>query len=208
MQQQGFWAKFAAMQAELPIITKSQTGQVGNKKFSYADLPDIRRDILPVLQKHGFGYRWSQDSAGITCFLVCSEGEVSSFMDLPHVALSEGYDPYRTMMQTRGMMLGYARRMTLLDVLGLITDDEDADSQPTTEKKTANPEKKTPPPTPEPEKRRVSFSEAMEWPKAEAGPVQPGKKGQSGAVNSTRKEFVVFATPEESVEYSINFNFV
>ena len=127
---QRFYRAYAQMQAVLPEITLDQV--VYNKdgktvRYRYASLDNIIRTIKPTLQRYGFSYmfktRKKENAVEVTCVLMHEDGhsEETSF-EAP-------IDPasYMALIQKFGSALTYAKRYTLVSLLGLTAEvDDDA----------------------------------------------------------------------------------
>src|SRR5690242_10800453 len=118
-------AALAAFQAELPRVTKSATGQVGNKRdYKYADLADVTEVALPLLAKQGLSFTAIPDVRagmfGLRCVLRHKSGEEDSgFYPLPGLG---------TAPQQVGSAITYARRYALCAATGIAPDGDDDDA--------------------------------------------------------------------------------
>ena len=132
-----FVSALADFQAECPIIKK--TKQVLNKdgrtvRYSYAPIDSVIEQIKKTLAGNGFSYNW--DSAReekhikVICKLTHNAGhfETSTF-DIPIVPSEFMSSP-----QSYATAQSYAKRYTLLNVLGIGTAEEDTDAQDTDNK--------------------------------------------------------------------------
>lgn len=134
------WEALAKFQQEVPAISKESSAGAGKFRYKYGSLPHIIEQIKPHLK-----------SAGL-CFaqpIVCREGieyidtllihaksgnTLSSEIELPKVSF-QGMNE----VQSKGAIITYLRRYSLMSILGLVTDDDDTDAQGTTEpSKTGN----------------------------------------------------------------------
>lgn len=120
----------AAFQAECPPIPRTKTAEVrknGTFQYSYhfAPLDKIAEVIRPYLQKHGLAY--THDGR-------VTDGEVESTCTLTHVAGAKRTATFRGPIDTSGgknpiqqvaSARSYGRRYSLIDVLGLTTEDDD-----------------------------------------------------------------------------------
>jgi hypothetical protein len=115
--EKAFNAAFAAMQPELPAVTKS--GENLHLKSSYSKLEDIQAAVRPILQKHGFSYRWSNETIDgqihVTCHLAHEGGHsISDTLPLP-VIEQKGTNA----LQQRGITMSYGKRYTFCNVTGI-----------------------------------------------------------------------------------------
>lgn len=110
----------ADLQLRLPDVKKTERGQVGNQKTSYAGLANISREILPLLAEHGlsFSARPTLNANGV--FVLAYE--------LLHVSGESRGGEYPLMgntPQAHGSAITYARRYTLTAVTGVAPEDDD-----------------------------------------------------------------------------------
>lgn len=120
----------AAVQAELPAVTKNRTADVKNKEgkflyaYAYADLADVSAAVLPVLGKHGLAFaalpgHEPDGKFGLRYYLLHSAGGwLDGFFEIDD----------KGGMQLVGGRITYARRYTLCAVTGAIAD-EDVDAR-------------------------------------------------------------------------------
>lgn len=122
----------AAFQAECPPIPRVRTAEVkknGVKQYEYtfAPLEKIVEVIRPYLTKNGLSFTHDsailQGAVEITCTLQHIEGAKRTSTFTGPVDNSGGKNP----LQAVGSARSYGRRYTLVDVLGLTTDDEQDD---------------------------------------------------------------------------------
>lgn len=131
---EAFVQALARFQEDCPIIKKTKS--VMNKdgrtiRYSYAPLDSVIEQVRNVLHKNGFAYTWDSlredEHIKVICKLTHNLGhsEQSTF-DIP-IVKSE----YMSSPQTYATAQSYAKRYTLLNVLGIGTADEDNDAQDT-----------------------------------------------------------------------------
>lgn len=131
--QQEFADALASFQLECPVIPKSSKAKIvtkggGSYTYFYADLAVIARTVQPLLHKHGLSYTW--DSRNVdgkaleaTCWLRHRNGHrESATFQLPIENPSAMNDQ-----QKHAAALTYARRQSLIAVLGLSTAEPDSD---------------------------------------------------------------------------------
>lgn len=127
-----FARALALFQAKCPPISKNALAQIvtsGGSKFTYkyAELDHIARVVGPILQEVGLSYSWDSEMAEkmvrCTCILrhVSGHSTTASFSCPPEsrAGMSE--------QQKHAAALSYARRQSLVQVLGLTTCDPDTD---------------------------------------------------------------------------------
>lgn len=119
-------------QEECPQIVKGSTAKIATKSggsfaYKYADLSEIAQVIRPILAKHGLSYTWDAESSeknvSVTCILRHVEGaQRTAKFSGPSTSNSGASD-----IQKVGAAVTYARRQSLVQVLGLVMADEDVD---------------------------------------------------------------------------------
>jgi len=134
---EAFVNALAKFQKECPIIKK--TKKVLNKdgvtvRYQYAPIDSVVEQIKKPLAENGFSYNWDsvreEKHIKVICKLTHIDGhtETSTF-DIPIVE-----SQYMTSPQSYATAQSYAKRYTLLNVLGIATADEDNDAQDTDDK--------------------------------------------------------------------------
>jgi hypothetical protein len=134
-------AAMAEFQAECPPIPKSRTAKIplrsgGSFSYSYAALQDLLRFVRPVMAKHGLTARWGGtkvDAVSVTleCLIAHRLGHVESSgaVTLPIASADEGRG--MSAPQRASASMTYAKRVSLVNGLGLSPDDEvDTDGGP------------------------------------------------------------------------------
>lgn len=122
---------FAKFQAEKPEISKTKDVFVnGEKRYSFAPLPQIQKEIDPVLAKHGLMYNWeetqNENVIKVTCHLkhIGGHSESTSLSSLPDSTGSKNN------IQSIGSGDSYLKRYTLMSITG-VSSDEDNDGNTT-----------------------------------------------------------------------------
>jgi hypothetical protein len=109
-----------AVQSEAPTITKSATNPHFKSKF--ASLDDVMNEINPILTRHGLVWLTLPGR---------EDGEPVLSYRLVHAATGEALEGSMPLMlktadpQGQGSALTYARRYSIMAVLGLVTDEDD-----------------------------------------------------------------------------------
>lgn len=120
----------ALFQEECPSIRRVKTATVmknGVKQYDYhfAPLDEIARVIRPVLAKHGLSYTHDGSIAGNEVETVCTlqhvEGAKRTATFRGPIDTSGGKNPIQQVASARS----YGRRYSLMDVLGLTTEEDD-----------------------------------------------------------------------------------
>lgn len=129
-----FAAAMVAFKVDCPMIKKTSTAQIVTKKggrysYTYAELDEIVSTVQPLLNVHGFSYTWDtrvETNGMLTCTItlrhIAGHTEQSSFT-LPTTTDSAMSDQ-----QKMGAASTFAKRQTLIAVLGLTTTDNDYDA--------------------------------------------------------------------------------
>ena len=125
-----FVQALANFQKECPSIekTKKVTNKDGTLRYTFAPLDGIAEQIKDTLANNGFSYSWDVDQPEnmmkVTATLTHIEGHAeTSTLAIPIVS-----DGYMTEPQKYASAQTYAKRYTLLNVLGISTADEDTDA--------------------------------------------------------------------------------
>ena len=114
-----------------PVIRKNRRVSFGNTNYSYADIPQIMRSIMPALRAHGFSISWRNESdprsETVTCVLSHRGGHEATNTRKAPVEAKKGQSGVQSAQST----VTYLQRQTLLALLGVVTDDmPDADEAP------------------------------------------------------------------------------
>lgn len=118
----------AAVQSQLPHVTKDRTAQVksdkGSYSYSYADLSAVTKEILPLLGRNGLAWT-TRPTFG-------TDGRFVLIYELIHVSgqkIAGEYPlPSSGTPQSMGSAITYARRYTLCSVTGVAPDTDDDDA--------------------------------------------------------------------------------
>lgn len=130
-------AALAQFQANLPQIAKTETaGRDGGKKWKYADLAEVARQVLPRLGELGLAFtacpRLNADGQFVLAYALthASGGSLEGEWPLPKSGTA----------QDMGSAITYARRYALCSVTGVAADEDD-DGAAATAAKPARPAK-------------------------------------------------------------------
>ena len=120
-----------AVQKEIPrlALKKSGEGQIGSRSYSYLTLDKLHDAVLPVLSRHGLVWitrpSIGENGPSLTYELRCpgeisdAEGYKEALMGVMPLMLD------KPNMQALGSAITYARRYSLLSVLGAVADEDD-----------------------------------------------------------------------------------
>lgn len=138
---QSFTADLAAMQAELPLVSKAGEG---HNRARYAKLEDINEAIRPTLQKYGFAVTFrvkqSDKSATVTAILSHKLGH-SEETDLVLPLDASGS---KNAVQAVGSTVSYGKRYALCALLNISTGDDTDGNIHKQQKQEAAPREKLP----------------------------------------------------------------
>ncbi len=121
-----FEAAFAAMQPDLPAVEKAGKGQNSSE---FAKLEAIQAAARPILQNHGFSYRFKQQDKEGAITLRCTLSHMSGGSDFDEMTLPYDTGGQKNAVQARGSTVSYGKRYTLCNVLGIQLGGEDNDGQ-------------------------------------------------------------------------------
>lgn len=116
-------ADMAAMQGDLPVVEKRREGH----GWKYADWGDIKREVNPVLQKHGFAitHRIEAGEKEIVVTAICSHRDghrEETSLPLPYDTSGS-----KNTVQARGSSVQYGIRYTGCAIAGIAIGGEDKD---------------------------------------------------------------------------------
>lgn len=121
--------KLMDARSEIPTIKKTGVGQVGHRKYQYAQRDDILAVVEPILKTHGLGlfFKINQEVlptgdllTQANCFIYDEDGEL---LESGWVGASVSSNS-RNQIQDVGAIETYAERYALRCVLGLETGDD------------------------------------------------------------------------------------
>jgi hypothetical protein len=123
-----FHDHFCQMQKHLPSIprTKQVDTKTGKKMYRYATLDKMVELVKPVLSDHGFSYGWSESFPDVkikrvTFHVTGYDHTESCYIDIPIMSAND----YVNDIQQSGSSSTYGRRYTMMNMLGLVCDDDD-----------------------------------------------------------------------------------
>ena len=127
---QAFDEAMAALKKNMPAIIKSKLADMNGKySYHYAELhKDVCSKLDPVLEAHGFGYRWTThpNEKGVTlgCILYHIQGHREETLMPPAPHDNSGG---KNSIQAIGSTLSYLQRYSLLMALGIAPRNVDTD---------------------------------------------------------------------------------
>ena len=125
---------FAEFQADCPQIFKDSTAKIATKSgasfsYKYAELDQIDDAIKPLMKRLRLSKYWTTDQQGgnirVTCVLCHEDGySIQSTFECPTDSKAD-----MSGAQRNGAAVTYAKRQSLVAVLGLTTTETDTDAQ-------------------------------------------------------------------------------
>lgn len=122
----------ATFQAECPSIKKTSTAKIasrsgGEYSYKFAELDQIARVTRPLLVKHGLSYSWDSEMAGEKLVCTCTVRHIAGHAQSAKFVCPTESSSAMSGQQRHAAALTYARRQSLIQVLGLTTTDHDTD---------------------------------------------------------------------------------
>lgn len=130
-----FASALAEFQAACPPVPKSSHAKIVTKGgtsygYDYAELDAIARHVGPELHRHGFSYAWDSELRDgylrCVCTLRHANGHAATATFTAPVASPSAMSDQ----QKHAAALTYARRQSLVSVLGITTGEPDPDGAP------------------------------------------------------------------------------
>jgi hypothetical protein len=122
----------ATFQASCPPIAKKSTAKLTTKSgvsfsYKYAELDEIARTVRPILQKVGLSYAWDSTWDGKLLTCDCTLRHINGHHEKASFACPIETAAGMSEQQKHAAALTYARRQSLIQILGLTTCDPDLD---------------------------------------------------------------------------------
>lgn len=123
----------AAFQAECPSVPRSSRATITTKSggqygYSYAELDTIAKTVRPILERHGLSYTWDsvlEPNGLVRC--TCTVRHVAGHSQSASFSAPTESSSAMSGAQKHAAALTFARRQSLIQVLGLTTCDPDTD---------------------------------------------------------------------------------
>jgi hypothetical protein len=169
-----YFLALANFQKECPTIKRTKPVKNKDKtvKYCYAPLESIVEQVKNVLQENGFSYTLKPTQTKDELTMTCEAHHILGHTELTKMTVPIGSD-YMTAQQQVGAALTFAKRYAFCDAFGIMTGDEDTDTN-TDE-------------TEEPAKTQDTKKTETEKPK-EKPPVDPDLLNFQKEVNEALKE--------------------
>ena len=110
----GLYNALAKAQGEFGAVTKDAKANLGTFDFRYATLDSVLKTVRPVLAKHGLALTQTFEGTDLVTRLHLGDQFAESRMSMPVVPD----------WKARGAAVTYARRYSLVALLGLATEDD------------------------------------------------------------------------------------
>jgi hypothetical protein len=130
-----FFQALANFQRECPVLDKNATAKIttktgGSYSYTFTPLPDICKQVNPILERHGLSYSWTTKEAAHpkVLMVVCVLRHVDGHEERAEFPVPTETDAAMSGAQKVGAALTYGRRQSLVSVLGIVTADEDDDA--------------------------------------------------------------------------------
>lgn len=122
----------AQFQSECPPITKTSTGRVvtnsgANYSYTYAELSHIAQVVGPLLHSKGFSYSWDSEIKDKMMSCTCTLRHVNGHKVTASFICPTEARAGMSEQQKFAAALSYAKRLSLIQVLGITTADPDTD---------------------------------------------------------------------------------
>jgi len=128
-----FNGALSRFQTTCPPIPKTSTAKIAtrsgsNFEYAYAEIDQIARVINPLLGKEGLAYSWDSVIEGQTLKCVCTLRHANGYSTTATFVCPLDAADRMSGPQRHAAALTYARRQSLIQVLGLSTTDSDDDA--------------------------------------------------------------------------------
>lgn len=129
-----FSRSLAQFQAQIPAIPKRQTATVrskngGSYSYNYADIADIQRAIAPRLADCGLSVTFDTTQAADVLTVACIVHHIDGHSERASFPVPIDRAARMNASQQLGSALTYGRRYALCAALGIVTAEDDDDSQ-------------------------------------------------------------------------------
>lgn len=127
-----FALHFSEMQREFPPVFRDGEvkGKDGARKYTYISLDAILKVYAPIIARHGFGFRWTEEEIKegrekrIWCIVSGYGHEEKTYVDIPVMGATD----FTNAIQQRGSATSYGKRYSFMNLFGVIVADEDDDA--------------------------------------------------------------------------------
>lgn len=120
---------FAEMQKDYVAVSRGKSAKQGERElYKYCPLEMILAVYAPIISKHGFAFRWENESVTqgfirVWCIVSGYGFEKRSYVDMPIAAATS----FSNSAQQYGSATSYGKRYSFINAFGVIISDEDDD---------------------------------------------------------------------------------
>lgn len=127
-----FATALADFQRHCPVIDKTSTAKITTKggasySYDFADLDHIAGSVREPLHARGFSFSWDSTSEGKMLTAICTLRHVNGHSERASFTLPVDSASAMSEQQKYVAALSFAKRMSLVEVLGITTADKDTD---------------------------------------------------------------------------------
>jgi hypothetical protein len=127
-----FAESLAAFQNDCPVIKKTRTAKIvtgsgGSFEYTYADLNDIVRVVRPLLYARGFAFTFDSEVRDKLMVCTCTLRHVNGHSEKASFTAPVESKAGMSEQQKYSSALSYAKRVSLVEVLGITSVDPDED---------------------------------------------------------------------------------
>jgi hypothetical protein len=127
-----FAGALADFQAECPAVAKTSTAKIltnsgSSFSYNYADLSQIAKTVRPLLHARGFSYSWDSEMKDKMLVCICTLRHINGHREKASFTSPVESKAGMSEQQKFAAALSYAKRMALIQVLGITTADPDTD---------------------------------------------------------------------------------
>ena len=130
---EAYFADFSKFQGECPVINKNTSVSFQNRsggwtKYNYADLGSIMKQVSPLLGKHGFSFTITTKQTADSVTAYCNSHHISGHTEVTDFTAPIDMSAKMNAAQKVASALTYAKRYAFCDAFGIMTGDDDDDS--------------------------------------------------------------------------------
>jgi hypothetical protein len=140
---EAFVQALSTFQSEVPVIkkTKNVLNKDGTLRYQYAPIDSVIEQIKKPLSENGLSYNWDSAREEQHIKVICKLTHIGGHSELSTFDIPIEQSQYMTSPQSYATAQSYAKRYTLLNVLGIATAEEDTDATDANNNKDAKNEK-------------------------------------------------------------------
>lgn len=129
-----FATALAEFQDECPPIAKTKKARILKRdgtpgyEYKYAELDQIARTVRPFLHSKGLSYSWDSSMEGKTITCICTLRHINGHSTTASFTVGIDNPSGMSEQQKHAAALTYARRQSLIQILGITTAEPDTDA--------------------------------------------------------------------------------